>query len=383
MRKECSVEHLFLHMISASHRARAVAPPALLLMVVVVAGCPNPGAQEPIRVVVRDDTGTERLDTPEDVVELARREGELNWYTSLPEEPANRFLALFTEQHPYITTRLVRGSTFDTVQGVQSEIEGGRVRADVVHVLDVAAFITLRRQGHLLRYTHSHERFIPARYKEPGFWWALRCVDICLAYDAAHVDPEEAPQTWVDLLSPRWVGRIAMKDAQTAGSAYAHYYFLREEYGISYWRLMAAQRPQIYKTSDECLDAIRSGVADVVAGAMGYSLHDDQQPSSTVRGVWPSDGVPMMLGPIAILRGAPHRNVARLFIEFALSREGQVALRDLLGAYSPREDVGPPRGCPDLASLSVMTPMGGWEQYAQRQETLRPEYTRVFHPGSE
>lgn len=386
MRKVLSVAHLSLDTTHASCRARVVLGvigPALLLALVSAGGCPRPGAQEPIRVVVRDDLDAERLETPDEIVALARREGELNWYTSLPEEPAQRVLALFTAQHPYITTRLVRGSTFDTVQGVQSEIEGGRVRADVVHVLDVAAFIQWRRQGHLLRHNHGQERFIPARYKDPGYWWALRCVDICLAYDAAHLDPEDAPRTWIDLLSARWVGRIAMKDAQTAGSAYAHYYFLREEYGISYWKGMAAQRPQIYKTSDECLDAIRSGSADVVAGAMGYSLYDDQQPSSTVRGVWPSDGVPMMLGPIAILRGAPHRNAARLFIEFTLSREGQTALRDLLGAYSPREDVGPPKGCPDLSTLNVMTPTGGWEQYAQRQETLKPEYTRLFHPGSE
>lgn len=370
----------------ASRRARValtVIGPIVALALAFAAGCPEPGAQEPIRVVVRDDIGMERLDTPEEVVELARREGELNWYTSLPEERALEFLALFTEQHPYITTRLVRGSTFDTVQGVQSEIESGRVRADVVHVLDVAAFIQWRRQGHLLRHVHGEERFIPARYKDPGFWWALRCVDICLAYDETHLHPDEAPETWMDLLDPRWMGRIAMKDAQTAGSAYAHYYFLREEYGIWYWKRMAAQRPQIYKTSDECLDAIRGGTADVVAGAMGYSLYDEQDPNSTVRGVWPSDGVPMMLGPVAILRGAPNRNAARLFIEFALSREGQIALRDMLGAYSPREDVGPPRGCPDLATLNVMTPTGGWEQYALRQETLRPEYTRLFHPGSE
>ena len=350
----------------------------------VVSGCPGPGTDKPIRVIVSDDDGSgETRPSASGIIELAKREGELWWYTSLPGEQAGKFLDLFEAKHPFLTVHLQRESTFDTIRQVQAQIDSGEVQADVIHVLDVAIFVKLRKQGQLLRYSSPEERHIPARYKDSGYWAALRSVGLCIAYDPAQLRPSEAPSTWTDLLDERWRGRIALKDAQTAGSAYAQYYFLKEEYGLWYWRQMAAQNPRILKTADESFRALQDGEVAVISGAMGYSVHEAQKNGISVSEVWPSDGVPMMLGPVAILRGAPHRNAARLFMDFALSQEGQLALRDLLGAHSVREDVPPPPQRKRLSELNIMTPMVGWEEYAQNQENLMAQYTGFFHPGSE
>ncbi|NSW56051.1 MAG: extracellular solute-binding protein [Armatimonadetes bacterium] len=359
---------------------------ARLIVATILAGMPMivgcPQGDGPIQVVVEDQTNS-NVSSPEEIRELARREGELSWYTSLPQDGAEKFLKLFEKEHPYITTHLVRGSTFDTVQKVQSEIESGDVQADVLHVLDVAIFTQLRRKGSLMQYSSPEERAIPTRYKDPGYWSALRVVGLCIAYDSRRMKRTEAPDTWPALLEEKWRGRVGLKDAQTAGSAYAHYYFLREEYGVSYWKRMARQRPRIYKTSDETLDALEAGEVDLVSGAMGYSVYERMRAGSSIRPVWPKDGVPMMLGPVAILRSAPHRNAARLFIDFALSQKGQRALQDILGGESVRPDVEAPAERAQLSELNIMSPAGGWMEYADRQETLRSEYMAVFHPGSE
>lgn len=347
----------------------------------LISGCPG-RPDEPIEVVVEDNTNSAAA-SPEETIELARREGELSWYTSLPQDGAEEFLALFEEKHPYITTHLVRGSTFDTVQRLQTEIESGNVQADVLHVLDVAVFTQLRRKGALLQYSSPEERAIPTAYKDPGYWSALRVVGLCIAYDPQRLSPEKAPTTWPELLDDKWRGRVGLKDAQTAGSAYAHYYFLREEYGVSYWSRMAAQHPRIYKTSDETLDALEAGEVELVSGAMGYSVYDRKRAGRSIRAVWPEDGVPMMLGPVAILRSAPHRNAAKLFLDYALSQSGQKALQDILGGESVRSDVEPPEERAPLTKMRVLSPAGGWTEYADRQETLRSEYMSVFHPGSE
>jgi iron(III) transport system substrate-binding protein len=353
------------------------------LAAALLVGCPAPREQQPIRVVVSDDSDN-RSSRPSatSVLELARREGELWWYTSLPDKPAQEFIGLFTRKHPFLTVRLVRESTFDIIQRLQTEVDNGRVQADVLHVLDVAPFVKLKKQGQILRYESPEERFIPAQYKDPGVWSALRCVALCIAYntDKVKIDP---PRTWPDLLQSRFVGRIALKDAQTAGSAYAHYFFLREEYGVSYWKRMSSEKPQMFKTAEESMNALKAGSVDIVSGAMDYTVDDAQRSGSPIRAIWPTDGVPVMLGPVAILRGAPHPNAARLFMDFALSAEGQKSLRDLLGGYSVRADVPAPEGLPPLANLHTMTPAGGWEAYTASQDILKSEYTRLFHPGSE
>lgn len=366
-------------------RSRRPALTALFAAALVAAttGCNRSGGVESVTVVLEDSDGGKDTTSREDVAQLAKREGEMWWYTSLPQEAAERFLALFRAQHPYLTTHLVRGSTFDMVQRVQTEIEKGEVHADVLHVLDMAIFSEMRLKGQLLLYASEQERSVPAKYKDPGYWSALRVVGLCMAYDSVRLDQAAIPQTWDELLDERWRGRIALKDAQTAGSAYAQYYFLRDEYGSHYWESMARQSPRIYKTADESLAALETGEVDVVSGAMGYSVSERIKGGSTVRAVWPSDGVPVMLGPVAILRGAPHRNAGKLFMDFALSKEGQEALRDLAGIYSVREDVAPPADRPSLSELKIMSSLGGWAEYARNQEALKSEYTGLFHPGSE
>lgn len=353
---------------------------AIACAAVLCCGCPR--TDDPIEVVVEERTEGAATSIDE-IRELAKREGEVVWYTSLPEGPAEEFLKLFGKRHPDITARLVRGSTFDLVGRVNKEIEDGKLQGDLIHVLDVAVFEEFVEKGQLLYYVSSEERCIPAAYKRQGYWSALRAVGLCVAYDSARYKQDQVPHTWPDLLDPRWEGKVAYKDAQTAGSAYAQFYFLREQYGTSYWSQVAARRPRIYKTADESLDALESGEVDLVSGAMGYSIAERREKGSKVQAVWPKDGVPVMIGPIGILRGAPHRNAARLFMDFALSREGQQALRDIALVYSAREDIEPPEGQPKLSDLRVMTPVGGWEEYARRQEVLRSEYTTQLHPESE
>ena len=349
----------------------------------LTAGCPPPQGSE-IRVTVTEPGQAQRDLSQEEIVALARREGELWWYTSLPAQQATAFLERFRARYPFIATRLVRGSTFDIVRRVDREIANGQVQADVLHVLDPAVFVDLRKRGELYVYDSPEARFIPPQYKDPGLWEAMRAVTICIAYDKRRMRPEEAPQTWAALLDPKWRGKIGLKDAETGGSAYAQYYFLREEYGASYWRRMAQQQPRLFKSSADTLAALLAGEIAVAGGIVGYSVYQAaQQEGQPVAAVWPTDGVPMIIGPLTILGRAPHPHAAMLFVDFSLSKQGQEAMRELGDAHSVREDVEPPPGPPKLSDLKVLSQEGSWEEYRTRQERLQSEYSRLFHPESE
>jgi len=354
------------------------------MLAVMVGGCPPPGPGE-IRVTVTDPGRPEKDLSEEQIIALARREGEFWWYTSLPRAQASDFLKRFEAQYPFISTRLVRGSTFDIVRRVDREIAQGQVQADALHVLDPAVFVDLRRRGELYVYDLPQARFIPPEYQEPRVWWAMRAVTVCIAYHTgAGMTLAEAPATWADLLDPRWRRKIGLKDAETGGSAYAHYYFLREEYGASYWRRMARQEPRLFKSSKDTLQALLRGEIELAGGIVGYRVYQAaERDGDPVQAVWPKDGVPMIIGPIAILSRAPHPHAAMLFADFSLSKTGQEAIRELVGAYSVREDVEPPPGRPRLADLQILTQGGPWDEYRTRQDGLQTAYSRLFHPESE
>lgn len=356
------------------------------LLACLGAGCPERNGNEEILVTVSDEGGGQaRPAASESELHLrARAEGEVNWYTSIPAAEAQAFAAAFSQQYPGVRVQIIREGTFDLIGRLESEISAGRVRADVLHVLDPAIFIALRQRGELLYYEPPEAAAIPAVYKDIGYWTGARVVVIGLACRAKNNASTTLPATWSELLGPRWKGKLGLKDAQTSGSAYAQYYLLREKYGAAYWEQMADQRPRIYKTEEALLEAVLEGEIQVAAGVMSYKIDEySRQSNGAVQAVWPADGVPTIIGPVAILGRSPHPSAARLFTNYMLSEKGQKLLSDLLKAYPTRSDVPAPEGLTSLQSLRLLQPPTGWKEYLEKQGALRAEYSRLLHGESE
>jgi len=357
----------------------------LPLLAVVAAGCP-PREDKPIEVRITGpgDRGVEL--TPQEVLAAAKTEGELWWCTSVPDKAADRFLAAFQKEYPFINAHYWRAGTFDVVNKVERELESGDVRTDVLHVLDVGVFLSLKRQGELLRYEPLEARAVAPELTDPGYWWGLRNVAICMAYNPRKLPPSQAPKTWQDLLRPELNGRIAIKDATSAGSAYAEYFFLRQLYGSRFWEQLAGNQPTICKSAQEVMTKLLAANSPIcVAGEMvSYQVYTyERLEKQPVVGIWPTEGVPMIVAPVAILARAPHPNAAKLFVNFALSQRGQAVFQDLVGSYSVRDDVPPRAGEKALSQIRQLTPEDGWDEYLEKQPELRAEFNKFFHPGLE
>ena len=366
---------------------RYCATPVLVVVVcAALAGCPRANRNDEIVITITDESAGRGAGatTHEDILKAARSEGELTWYTSMPQEQADALADMFQEEYPFIRVRIVREGTFDIARRVQDEVATGHTAADVIHVLDPGIFISLRKSGQLYRYEPRESKAIPPAYKDPGYWTTARLVTVCIAVKTGAIPRDQLPTTWKELLDPVWHRQMALKDAQTGGSAYAQYYFLRDRYGVSYWEQFADQMPMIYKSEDHGLDALIRGDVKIAAGVLGYKVYQySQLQGEPVEAIWPTDGVPVCLGPVAILRTCPHPNTAKLFVEYILSREGQAAITRLLGSYSMRPDVGAPEGRVELSELNLFAARDGWQDYLEKQNALHREYGALFSPGSE
>jgi iron(III) transport system substrate-binding protein len=324
--------------------------------------------------------------TPPDqqqIEELARAEGEMSWYTSVPETEANGILADFMQKYPFIKAQVVRGGSFTIADQVIGEINSGRVQADVLHVLDPSIFVQLHTQGSLLYYDSPESHVFPTPYKESGYWTAMRIVTMCLAYNPRRVKSSSAPSEWEDLLAPAWRNRIGVKSTETAGSGYAFYYLVRERYGTMLWERLARQQPKVYQTSQQMLAALARGEVDVLAGLIDYAAYAAVQAGQPLKPVWPSEGIPLVIGPIAIVAAAPHPNCARLFMDYILSEAGQKLMIERLGGYSARPGVQPPAGEAQLSTRHLLVPTGGWADYAAKRELVQKESSYLLGTGSE
>jgi iron(III) transport system substrate-binding protein len=169
----------------------------------------------------------------------------------------------------------------------------------------------------------------------------------------------QEPQQWADLGDPRYVGEIALCDPTKSGSISAAFENVIQQQMHFRWDRLKAEHPgespkalekeavsvgwqdamkllqrvganARYFTDTSQKPPIDVATGDCAAGMCIDFYGHEQEEAVENRGdthrlgyVSPDGGSTYSVDPIALLRGAPHRQVAVAFIEYVLSLEGQ------------------------------------------------------------
>jgi hypothetical protein len=72
-----------------------------------------------------------RTATDPGLIEAAKKEGELVWYTSMSISDSRPLLDAFEKKYPFIKSKLVRASSEKTLNRIITETRGGRWDFDV------------------------------------------------------------------------------------------------------------------------------------------------------------------------------------------------------------------------------------------------------------
>ncbi len=159
------------------------------------------------------------------------------------------------------------------------------------------------------------------------------------------------------MLRPEFRGRKLIIQDAAAGTAFNQMYLLEKRLGTDFMKRWGAQQPLVVATAPQLIDLLNRGEALVGATVDHYRAFEPEAIKSGIVGVYPTEGMPVTLAPVAILKDAPHPNAARLFIDFTLSREGNTLLaHDIFNAYSSRPDVPAPAGQLPFAETKPMFP---------------------------
>ncbi len=153
-----------------------------------------------------------------------------------------------------------------------------------------------------------------------------------------------APRDWGDLGDARLAGLVGLADPTKSGTAYKAFEGLvasvmRRELAAgrsreAAWRSAFGALTRLAMNAGVWADSASGPVFDTARGDVAVSMAADfygraQEADTALRGgpgrlvfVLPADA-PLSADPVALLRGAPHAEVARDFLRFVLSREGQ------------------------------------------------------------
>jgi ABC-type Fe3+ transport system substrate-binding protein len=136
------------------------------------------------------------------------------------------------------------------------------------------------------------------------------------------------PQTWADLGNPKLNNRVALADPRHSGSAHMAYEIILQANGWQKgWQVLTAMtgNARSYgQSASRLLDDVASGEAVVAPAIDFYAASKIASAGEEKLGYIEPRGQRVITpDPIAIFRGAPNPELAKKFVAFLMSAEGQ------------------------------------------------------------
>jgi iron(III) transport system substrate-binding protein len=313
----------------------------------------------------------------QDAVEAARKEGKVVWYTSLALTSAEKVARLFESKYPGIKVEVQRTGSQRILQRVMQELTANIKNADVIHTSDAGHYVLLKDRKLLARYTPPGADRLPTGFKDrDGYYYGLRATVNVIAYNTRAVTAADAPQTWKDLLAPKWKGKLVTAHPGYSGVIATHVLALSHLLGWDYFKALGQQNVMIVQSAVDPSGVVASGERPVAVNGGEYTFYQAKKAGNPVAIVYPKEGVPLVVSPTAIAAFAPHPNAARLFTDFTFTREVQQLLADSEGLYTGHPDVTYPADKPKLGDLKLLT--ADPEELEKRSEEIRRRFVEFF-----
>jgi iron(III) transport system substrate-binding protein len=309
---------------------------------------------------------------PPELIEAARKEGTLVYYTANIAESEQLAIKAFNNRFPFVKVELLRAPGGQLITRVKTEAAAGKLRADVVEHSDRA--VLLDNADLFQDYEPPNAAdYIPETVVSPKLWprsttvWAI-------AYNTELV--KTPPKSWMDLTKPEFNNKkIGQVIAPSGGTTWTRAMFERQVLGEDYWRRQAAMQPVLYPSNAPASDAVVRG--EILMAPLLYNAalpkKRDGAPLGTFFG---PEGAPVTPFAAGIPKSAAHPNAARLFLNWCLSEEGQAfMIKELGNLTSLKKAPFYPEGF-DPAVVKVWVP--NYEQFVKLQREWLDEWNKIY-----
>jgi iron(III) transport system substrate-binding protein len=271
------------------------------------------------------------------LVEGAKKEaaftlyGSHTWYRTMAKE--------FEKKYPFIKVTEYRTDGRTLIKRALEEIRAGQYIADVIATTGEQMDL-MKREGVFLEHHVPDARHYPEDVKNKGkngFYYVGHYETYAsLGFNTALIPPAEAPKTMLDLLNPKWKGKISIVSTTTGTRWIGN---TLESFGREYLEKIAEQDVKVQNMSGAALAGlVVSGEVPLSPTIFDANITQAKQKGAPVE--WrPLEPVVTTVGSAALIAKAANPHTALLFIDYLLSKEGQQLIMKG-GLWSPRDDVG-------------------------------------------
>lgn len=260
------------------------------------------------------------------LIDAARKEGEIVWYTTMSSDQSNAFMARFQQKHPYLKPSVIRLGGSALLSRVLTEAKAGKHFFDVVHGTGEIV-LPLLEQGLLAAYPSPERKMIADDLKDSkGLWTSVYVNSVVLGYNRSAVKREDLPKTYEDLLHPRWKGRKICLDATYSTWLQGLISSWGRDKALAYLRRLAEQEPVIMRGSTVRVQLAAAGEFPLV---MAYANIVQNLAEKGAPVDWlPLEPAVVSVNTVMLGAKAAHPNAGKLLVDFSLSKEGQEKLWD-------------------------------------------------------
>jgi iron(III) transport system substrate-binding protein len=233
----------------------------------------------------------------------------------------------FLERYPFVKINYDRSTGIGRGMKVAVALGEGRVIADVLTSIvdaylqfqELKAFADLREM--------PAAKNIPTEYMATdGTWISHKLSYRCMAYNTEKIKKTDMPPKWDDLLTnPRWRNGTLTLTNQPFSWLLGLWDTYGEEWGRNFTRrLFEDLKPLQRKESMTAATALTaSGELFATLPSPEWQVQNFVDKGAPI-GYHCPEPVPITASPIVILDKSPRKNASRLFVNWVLSREGQM-----------------------------------------------------------
>jgi len=277
------------------------------------------------------------------LIEAAKKEGAVVWYTAFPRRLIPPITALFKKKYGLgddFKVQVTRKGSGAIAQMIDAEHMTGNSKWDVESMGDAATTLRFLKEGLFLKYQPPNIDHIRKVFRDPyGYRVSGQIGITSIAVSTARVPEKNWPKSYLDLLDPKWKGRIALCDPATCGPGVTYVKLLSDLYGWDYFRKLGKNQPIITKGNSAGEQLLLSGEADVAISPNEFSiLQRIKKGEKNLKLLYPEKTAYYEMW-LSINKDAPHPNAAKLWMEFTVSDERERFVVAHSGRYVTSKNV--------------------------------------------
>ena len=276
------------------------------------------------------------LEVPKAWLDGARKEAKLRIFSTVDPGQMDVLSRPFKERYPYVNIEYSRASHEDRAVRTLVAYKNKKIVTDILTGLGGSYFM-YKEIGALddMRMIPNLKNNPPETVDPDGLWVGMHMRYWCMAYNTRSLKKEDMPKRWDDLLTnPKFRnGNLAIGNRPQLWS-------------LSLWkangekwtkdfltRLFNDVKPQLRREGmNAMLELLAAGEFHATIPSAEYRTFKKNLDGAPVSYHCP-EPVPIAVSEMGILKGAPNINSARIFINWFLSKEGQIA--QYVADYAP------------------------------------------------